>query len=99
MMQILDYKRRFQRGLTGPFESVPVVGLSFTMYGLEWCSKCEMEVDCDTQAVNKGTLYLYKRRCLRCGKVLKRGIYDKAQGSLPKCAFEWVTSPGKDRSK
>jgi hypothetical protein len=96
-MEILDYKRRFTRGLTNPFESVPVVGLPFTMYGLEWCSRCDMEVDCDTQAVNKGTLYLYKRRCGRCGKVLKRGIYDKGAGPLPLVASEWINQPGIDR--
>lgn len=58
-----------------------------------------MEVDPVTEAVNKGTLYLYKRKCGRCGKVLKRGIFDKGNGVIPKVAYEWVNTPGVDRSK
>ena len=65
---------------------------------MEWCDKCNMEVDCDTQTVMRGTLYLYKRLCKRCGKSLKRGIYDKSFGNVPRVAFEWVNAPGVDRS-
>jgi hypothetical protein len=91
-IEIMDFKRRFQRGIG----SSP-----FTTFGLEWCSRCRMEVDCDTRAHHEGTLYVYKRWCLRCGKVLKRGIYDNvpllSSRPLPAAALEWTTEPGKDR--
>lgn len=97
--QILDFKRRFQRGIgSSPFEAVPVAGLPFTQYGLEWCNACQMEVDADTQAANQGTLYLWKRLCKRCGVVLKRGIYDAGKTPFPKVAFDWLTEAGKNRS-
>ena len=91
MVEILDYKRRFQRGIG----SSP-----FTSFGLEWCSRCRQEVDCDTQAEHAGSLYVYKRWCLRCGKVLKGGIYENVPligKPLPAAALEWTTKPEKDR--
>jgi hypothetical protein len=90
-LQILDFKRRFQRGIG----SSP-----FTSFGLEWCGRCKTEVDCDTAAEHNGTLYVYKRWCLRCGKVLKRGIYENVPligNPLPAAALEWTTKPEKDR--
>lgn len=97
-IQILDFKRRFQRGIgSSPFRMVPVAELPFTLYGMLWCPTCEMEVDCDTHAANRGTLYLYKRLCRRCGTVLQRGIYDKTMSPIPHDAADWVNAPGKDR--
>ena len=91
-VQILDYKRRFQRGIgSSPFTSL----------GLEWCDRCRMETDCDTQAEHRGTVYVYRRNCNRCGKVLKRGVYDNVplicDKPLPAAALEWTTRPAKDR--
>jgi hypothetical protein len=90
-LEILDYKRRFQRGIgSSPFSS----------FGLEWCPRCETEVDCDTEAHHEGTTYVYRRRCLRCGRVLKAGVFDNVPllgQPLPGVAVEWITEPGMDR--
>jgi hypothetical protein len=99
MMEILDFKRRFQRLGVTPFEATPSPDLPFTQYGLEWCPACQEAVDVQTLAVNKGTLYLYKRLCRRCGRVLMRGIYDKNLDPVPRVAHEWINEKGKDRSK
>lgn len=60
-----------------------------------------MEVDTDTEAVHGGTTYGFKRSCLRCGKVIKSGLYDNVVliggEGLPPAALEWATEPGKDR--
>ncbi len=91
-LEILDFKRRFQRGIG----SSP-----FTSFGLEWCDRCQQEVDTETQAEHRETTYVYRRRCLRCGKVIKAGIYDNVpilSGiPLPPVALEWITDPGMDR--
>lgn len=91
MANLNDYGSRFRKGIGNPFSS----------FGLEWCPRCRMEVDCDTQAAHEGTTYAFKRWCLRCGKVIKRGVYDcvplvQGQG-LPAAALEWTTEPGQDR--
>jgi hypothetical protein len=98
-VEIMDRKRRFQRLDVTPFEVVPTPGLPWTNYGQEWCAPCDQVVDVQTLAVSKGGLYLYKRICRRCGKVLMRGIYEKNQGTLPNVAHEWINETGKDRSK
>lgn len=94
----MDRKRRFQRLGVTPFETVPTPGLPFTQYGLEWCASCEEPVDVQTLAVTKDTLYLYKKLCRRCGKVLMRGIYDKTFTPAPRVAHEWLSEKGPDRS-
>jgi hypothetical protein len=94
----MDRKRRFQRLGVTPFEAVPTPGLPFTYHGQEWCPTCNEAVDVQTMAVNQGTLYLFKRLCRRCGKILVRGVYDKVSGSLPGVAHEWLNEKGKDSS-
>lgn len=91
MSMLNDYGSRFRKGVGNPF----------TSFGLEWCPRCKTEVDCDTQAVHQGATYGYKRWCLRCGKVIKAGLYEcvplLAGAGLPPAALEWSTAPGKDR--
>lgn len=91
MANLNDYASRFRKGIGNPFSS----------FGLEWCPRCKMEVDCDTAATHRGTTYAFKRWCLRCGKVIKRGLYDCvpliSKTPLPAAALEWSTTPGQDR--
>lgn len=95
----MDRNRRFQRLGVTPFEAVPTPGLPFTYHGMEWCAKCDQAVDVKTMAVNKGTLYLFKRLCARCGEVLKRGMYDKdSNPASPRVAHEWLSEKGPNRS-
>lgn len=90
MANLNDFASRFRKGIGNPF----------TSFGLEWCPRCRMEVDCDTQAIHSGTTYGFKRWCLRCGRVVKAGLYDNVVllGSpMPQAALAWSTEPGQDR--
>lgn len=91
MANLNDFASRFRKGIGNPFSS----------FGLEWCPRCRTEVDCDTQAIHSGTTYGFKRWCLRCGKVIKFGVYDNvvllSGRPLPPAALEWSTKPGQDR--
>ena len=75
-------------------------GNIFNSLGLDWCPRCRSEQDCDTDAEYTDGIYVYRRRCCRCGAVIKYGAYqvptisDKA---LPPKAFIWCHEPGKDR--
>lgn len=94
MANLNDFAERFRLGHAS--------ATPFTSFGLEWCSRCRMEVDCDTQAIHSGTTYGFKRWCLRCGKVIKAGLYNNvpliAAQPMPKAAVEWVNKPERDRS-
>jgi hypothetical protein len=78
-----------------------VLGNPFTTLGLEWCSRCRSETDTNTEASHRGTRYVFKRWCQRCGKVLKWGYWDNVQllsdRPLPAAALEWVTNVEQDR--
>ena len=102
MVQVLDRASRFRKGVgSSPFESVNTQGNPFATLGVEWCPRCKMEVDCDTQAEHRGTEYVYKRTCNRCGKVVKSGGFQNVPliggESLSPVAMEWITEPGIDR--
>ena len=75
-------------------------GNPFVSLGDEWCSRCKMIVDTDTEASHRCGLYTYKRWCLRCGKVLKYGVYGAplvSDVNLGPKVVAFVTSPEKDR--
>jgi len=93
MIQIMDWKRRWQRGIgSSPFTATG---------DLTWCGRCEMAVDHETQSFHRGTTYVFRRWCLRCGLVLNRGVYDNvpilSARPLPAAAVEWTLEPGRDR--
>ena len=74
-----------------------VGGNPFTSLDVDWCSRCEMEVDTDTIATHRKEVYVYKRWCCRCGKVLKYGRYHTplvSDQNLPATALQWVGAPG-----
>lgn len=105
-VQIMDWKRRWQRGLGQPFDGNNP-GNPFGSFSAEYCPRCEMVVDSDTKAHHDGqNLYLYKRWCLRCGKVLKSGRYNNVpligEGALSpsptmRKELEFITTPEMDR--
>lgn len=94
MANLNDFAARFRHGLSSanPFKT----------FGTEWCPRCRMEVDCDTEAHHEGTVYGYKRSCRRCGRVIMRGLFNNvpllSNVPLPPAALEWSLKPGQDRS-
>lgn len=103
MANLNNHASRFRKGLSNPFsDCTGAGGNAFATLGTEWCSRCQMAVDCDTQAEHQGTTYGYKRWCLRCGKVVKFGLYENVPllsggVTLQPVALEWATRPGQDR--
>ena len=76
------------------------LGNPFLTTGLEWCHVCKAEMDCDTEASHRDSVYVFKRWCRRCGTVLKWGTYAvplMSPSPLPAMALEWVTTPERDR--
>ena len=77
-------------------------GNPFSSLGDDWCPRCKMIIDTDTDAEYGDNTYVYRRRCRRCGKVIKYGMMPNIPlinvdpNSLV-CAAEWVTTPGQDR--
>ena len=76
------------------------MGNPFATAGLEWCHVCKSEMDCDTEASHKNSMYVFRRWCRRCGTVLKWGTLNvplMSPGPLPAVNLEWVTRPEQDR--
>ena len=78
-----------------------VGGNPFASFGLDWCPRCCSETDCDTDAEYGDGTYVYRRRCVRCGKVVKFGAFQVpmicGDRPLPAATIQWVLDPGKDR--
>lgn len=77
------------------------VGNPFSTLGLDWCSRCRMEVDTDTEANHRRGVYTFRRLCLRCGKAVAYGAVSApliSEATLPPAAVEWVTRPGETPS-
>ena len=73
----------------------------FDSIGLDWCIRCKMAVDTDTEAHYQEGVYAYRRRCLRCGHWTNYGLYKVpliSDKPLPAMVFEWIKEPGKDKS-
>lgn len=75
-------------------------GNPFGSLALDWCDRCQMEIDTDTEAHYRGGIYSYRRWCCRCGKVLKFGAYQvpliHSDGMRP-AQLQWLTKPEQDR--
>lgn len=101
--QVMDRASRFRKGIgSSPFESVNTAASPFASLGIQWCPRCRMEVDCDTQSFHRGTVFAYRRACGRCGRVIMGGTYNQVPlvgGTSPlmREAIEFVTEPGADR--
>lgn len=77
-----------------------VGGNPFASLGLDWCGRCRMEVDTETEAHCGADVYVYRRRCLRCGAPLKYGscpITLIGDAAVSPKAVQWITTPGQDR--
>lgn len=82
-------------------------GNPFSSLTLDWCPRCG-ETETDTHASHRGTTYVYKRWCQRCGRVLKWGVYhnvplmhaptdDRSLLATQLRAVEFVTTAEQDR--
>jgi hypothetical protein len=71
----------------------------FDFTGDDYCSTCHEIVDTDTEAHHRGTQYVYRKRCLRCGHVIAWGSFDNVPllSRAPIAAVHWAMKPGQDR--
>lgn len=92
MANLNDFASRFRKGLSNPFEA----------RGRDWCTRCQRDVDTQTEHAHRFTTYAYRRRCLRCGLVIARGVSDvvaiEAGGLSAPAAVPWSQAGGEDRS-
>ncbi len=78
-------------------------GNPFSSLGLDWCPRCQQEVDTETHSNHfaQDGIYIYRRRCMRCGGAIKYGAYSvpllTGGQPLPPMVFEWIAEPGQDR--
>lgn len=92
MAYLNDRGSRFRKGISPAFESAG---------RRRWCSTCQLEVDCSTEHAHRGTTFVFRRQCKRCGHVIERGVYDNVVvvngRPLPSSALEWSLARGEDR--
>lgn len=75
-------------------------GNPFSSMGLEYCPRCKLEEDTNTEATHRGGIYVYRKLCKRCGYVIMKGAYQVPliySEGMPSAMFEWISTPGKDR--
>lgn len=76
----------------------PIESISQT----EYCVACNDEVDVEVEEGKWRNVFVYRKRCLRCGDVVQWGVAKAAlQSSDPLIRADvaaWVQSTGKDRS-
>lgn len=95
MAYLNNFASRFRKGIAS--------ANPFTALGRVYCASCRMDVDHETESAHRGSIYVYRRRCKRCGGVLARGVYDNVpllQSAPSPARVEadgWTQAPGEDR--
>lgn len=83
---------RFRKLTINPIESIAP---------LEYCSSCQDDVDVEVDEGKWGKVFVYRKRCLRCGIVMQWGVAKAALQStdptLTKDVAMWIQTTGKDR--
>ena len=73
----------------------------FKAIGDDWCNRCKMGVDADQEAHSRGDEFVFRKRCLRCGRLISHGIYRirMLDGNQPSPdAVLFIRERGKDRT-
>lgn len=92
MALLNDFASRFRKGIS----------TAFTSQGTDrWCLGCRTWVTCTTEHAHRGTTYVFRRQCRRCGRTIERGVYDNVAivngQALPQSALDWTLARGEDR--
>lgn len=73
----------------------------FKSLGDDWCNRCKMGVDADTEGHQRGDQFVYRKRCNRCGRLIAWGAYrvNMLNGNLPSPeAYSFIKERGEDRT-
>ena len=91
-LTILSPWYKWRRSGSNPFDFVG---------SMEWCNTCTMDVDVDVERGKYEGIYVYRKRCKRCGHVthwgMDRHLVTNPLPSLMGAVKRWLTTTGADR--
>lgn len=68
---------------------------------MEYCTTCQDEIDTQTEQGKWGKVWVYRKRCLRCGSVIQWGVAKVCLQSkdplMMKSVASWIRATGQDR--
>lgn len=68
---------------------------------LEYCTTCRDEVDVEIDQGKWEKLFVYRKRCLRCGNTIQWGVgkaaFSSPSPSTMQAVAAWIRSTGQDR--
>ena len=78
-------------------------GNPFSWIGqLEWCRNCKMDVDVEAERGTYADIYVYRKRCKRCGHVTHWGVDLHAlrswNPSIIRTVKRWLCETGANRT-
>ena len=89
---IISKGMRFRKLRINPIESTSE---------LEYCRFCQDEVDVEVDEGQWGSLFVYRKRCLRCGQRIQWGVARAAltnpDPSIIDAVASWILATGRDR--
>ncbi len=90
---IISKGMRFRKQTINPLESLSP---------LEYCRFCKDEVDVEVDEGKWGTIYVYRKRCLRCGKRIQWGAayadLNNPDPQVIEAVASWIQQTGQDRT-
>lgn len=88
---IISKGMRFRKQRINPLESVALV---------DYCRYCQDEVDVEVDEGKWGTIFVYRKRCLRCGQRIQWGVATSAlvkpDPVTAQAVASWICETGKD---
>lgn len=81
-----------------PFDPEPQTGQK--LYKQFYCTKCKEDTDTEVERGDAEGVYVYRRRCRRCGGVIEYGMDRRAltgEKPISRAAMRWIRETGKDR--
>lgn len=89
---IISKGMRFRKQRINPLESVAPV---------EYCRHCRDEVSVEVDEGRWECIWVYRKRCLRCGNVIQWGAakaaFDAPTPQTVQAVTSWIRATGKDR--
>jgi hypothetical protein len=89
---IISRGMRFRKQRINPIESIAT---------MEYCRFCQDEVSVEVDEGKWDTLFVYRKRCLRCGQRIQWGVARAAltnpDPATVQAVASWIVATGKDR--
>lgn len=83
---------RFRKLGLNPLESVAA---------MDYCRTCQDEVDVEIDQGKWESLFVYRKRCLRCGHAIQWGVsrteFSSAHPTTMQAVATWIRATGADR--